>query len=180
METIKLCLKHFRQKNMMDVYSNLQKTTSIELEHPLIEKLHQSTVVNGDFEAAEKIILDADEKSIFKPYVENAKYLPTWQKLSAFNDGKRYLHAQILFINDCETQKDGDAPCGRGGHQLCIDSDRERIYLFGGWDGKRDLSDFWCYSIRDNRWKMLSADTTLYVCLYFSTLKMTNRRISQF
>ncbi len=56
---------------------------------------------------------------------------------------------------------DGDAPCGRGGHQLCIDADREKIYLFGGWDGKRDLSDFWCYHIRDNRWKLLSADTTL-------------------
>lgn len=105
METIRLCLKHFRQKNMMDVYSNLQKTTSIELEHPLIEKLHQSAVVDGDFEAAEKIILDADEKSIFKSYVENAKYLPTWQRISAFNDGKYHLHVQSLSINNCETKK---------------------------------------------------------------------------
>ncbi|KAI8641733.1 Muskelin N-terminus-domain-containing protein, partial [Parasitella parasitica] len=142
METIRLCLKHFRQKNMMDVYSALQKSSSVDLEHPLVERLHQSVVVNGDFEAAEKIILDADGKGIFTSYVENAKYLPTWQKLFASND-------------------DGDAPCGRGGHQLCIDSEREKIYLFGGWDGKRDLSDFWCYNVRDNRWRMLSADTTL-------------------
>ncbi|CEP10390.1 hypothetical protein [Parasitella parasitica] len=100
-ETIRLCLKHFRQKNMMDVYSTLQKSTNIDLEHPLVERLHQSVVVDGDFEAAEKIILDADNP------------------------------------------------------------ERERIYLFGGWNGKRDLSDFWCYNIRDNRWKMLSPDTTL-------------------
>ncbi|KAF1802153.1 Muskelin N-terminus-domain-containing protein [Mucor lusitanicus] len=142
LETIRLCLKHFRQKNMMDVYATLQKSSKIELEDPLIEQLHQSVVVDGDFEAAEKMIVNADEKNIFRSYVENAKYLPTWQKLFASND-------------------DGDAPCGRGGHQLCIDADREKIYLFGGWDGKRDLSDFWCYHIRDNRWKLLSADTTL-------------------
>ncbi|EPB83057.1 hypothetical protein HMPREF1544_10194 [Mucor circinelloides 1006PhL] len=142
LETIRLCLKHFRQKNMMDVYATLQKSSNIELEHPLIERLHQSVVVDGDFEAAGKIVLEADEKNIFRSYVENARYLPTWQKLFASND-------------------DGDAPCGRGGHQLCIDSDREKIYLFGGWDGKRDLSDFWCYNIRDSRWKMLSTDTTL-------------------
>jgi len=88
LETIRLCLKHFRQKNMMDVYATLQKSSSIELEHPLIEKLHQSVVVDGDFEAAENIIVDADEKHIFRSYVENAKYLPTWQKLFASNDGK--------------------------------------------------------------------------------------------
>jgi hypothetical protein len=56
---------------------------------------------------------------------------------------------------------DGDAPCARGGHQMCIDSEYKKIYLFGGWDGKRDLSDFWCFNIRDNRWRRLSSDTTL-------------------
>ncbi|GAN02525.1 muskelin [Mucor ambiguus] len=142
LETIRLCLKHFRQKNMMDVYATLQKSSSIELEDPLVEQLHQSVVVDGDFEAAERMIRDADEKNIFRSYVENARYLPTWQKLFASND-------------------DGDAPCGRGGHQLCVDADREKIYLFGGWDGNRDLSDFWCYHIKDNRWKLLSTDTTL-------------------
>ena len=34
-------------------------------------------------------------------------------------------------------------PSPRGGHQLCIDSGQQHIYLYGGWDGTRDLTDFW-------------------------------------
>ena len=55
---------------------------------------HQSVVVDGDFEAAGKIVLEADEKNIFRSYVENARYLPTWQKLFASNDGKKNLELE--------------------------------------------------------------------------------------
>lgn len=79
---------------MMDVYATLQKSSNIELEHPLIERLHQSVVVDGDFEAAGEIVLEADEKNIFRSYVENARYLPTWQKLFASNDGKKNLELE--------------------------------------------------------------------------------------
>ena len=34
------------------------------------------------------------------------------------------------------------------------------MYLFGGWDGNKDLSDFWCYHIPTNKWKLLSIDTS--------------------
>lgn len=51
-------------------------------------------------------------------------------------------------------------PCGRGGHQMCIDHDNKRIYLHGGWNGKSNLADFWYYSINDNRWCLLSQDTS--------------------
>lgn len=143
METIRLCLKHFRQKNMMDVYQTLLSNTRIELEHPMIGKLHQALVTEGNFELAQDIILEANkEKNLFESFVQEAKYVPSWFKISASND-------------------DGDAPCARGGHQLCIDSEREKIYLLGGWDGKRELSDFWCYHIKENRWRLLSSDTTL-------------------
>ena len=54
---------------------------------------------------------------------------------------------------------EGNAPCGRGGHQMCIDPEEEKIYLFGGWNGLCDLADLWCYHIRENRWQLLSADT---------------------
>jgi hypothetical protein len=55
---------------------------------------------------------------------------------------------------------DGDSPCARGGHQLCLDANSEKIYLFGGWNGKRELSDFWCYQIKEKKWKLLSQDTS--------------------
>lgn len=88
METIRLCLKHFRQKNMMDVYQTLKSKTGIEIEHPLVGKLHESLVIQGDFDQAEKIIIDANEKNIFHSFVKNAMYSPDWQKLNASNDGK--------------------------------------------------------------------------------------------
>ena len=34
------------------------------------------------------------------------------------------------------------------------------MYLFGGWDGNKDLSDFWSYHIPTNKWKILSMDTS--------------------
>jgi hypothetical protein len=56
---------------------------------------------------------------------------------------------------------DGDAPCARGGHQICLDPENEKIYLYGGWDGQRELSDFWCYNIKTSRWKLLTTDTSM-------------------
>lgn len=49
---------------------------------------------------------------------------------------------------------------------MCIDVDSGKIYLFGGWDGSKDLSDFWCYNIEKQRWKLLSSDTLAYVQKY--------------
>jgi hypothetical protein len=89
METIRLCLKHFRQKNMMDVYATLKKKTSVQLEHPILTRLHQTLVLDGDFDAAESIIEEADNQhGVFQPYVQDARYLSTWQRIDATNDGK--------------------------------------------------------------------------------------------
>ena len=35
----------------------------------------------------------------------------------------------------------------RGGHQMCLDTERKRIYLFGGWDGHYDLDDLWVFDL---------------------------------
>ncbi|KAG1459111.1 hypothetical protein G6F56_006236 [Rhizopus delemar] len=140
LETIKLCLKHFRQQNMMDIYYALQKKTQVEFEHPIISSLHQTLVVDGDFDKAEQMIRNADSSGVFQPYVQTSRYSPEWQRICALND-------------------DGDVPSARGGHQMCIDPEHEKIYLIGGWDGKRDLSDFWCYDIKKQRWRLLSSNT---------------------
>ena len=129
----------------------------MELEDPLITNLHQALVLDGDFEEAEKVIVKADERKIFQTIAAEAKYTPSWQRLFASNDGNYGYNC--VQSKHTLTAIDGDAPCARGGHQLCIDTDREKIYLFGGWDGKRELSDFWCYHIKEARWKLLSSDT---------------------
>ena len=38
-ETIRLCLKHFRQHNYLEVFESLQKKTKIQLEHPLLTQV---------------------------------------------------------------------------------------------------------------------------------------------
>lgn len=91
METIRLCLKHFRQQNMMDVYQTLKNKTGIEIEHPSIAQLHQSLVVEGDFDRAEQIIKDANSNNSFSSFVINALYTPTWRKIDASNDGKIFI-----------------------------------------------------------------------------------------
>lgn len=55
---------------------------------------------------------------------------------------------------------DDDVPCMRGGHQMVIDSESSKIYLFGGWDGRKDLSDFWEFDIKLSKWKCLSRDVS--------------------
>ena len=50
-------------------------------------------------------------------------------------------------------------PGCRGGHQLVIDSTNQTLYLFGGWDGNRDLADLWAYHIPSAKWTLLSLDT---------------------
>ena len=54
-------------------------------------------------------------------------------------------------------------PPMRGGHQLCVDHTQQCLYLFGGWDGSRELSDLWHYSIEQHHWTCLCQDTTLEV-----------------
>ena len=43
---------------------------------------------------------------------------------------------------------------------MCMDPVNDVIYIFGGWDGKKSLDDFWAYNIKEDKWKVLSHSTT--------------------
>ncbi|KAG0178624.1 Muskelin 1, intracellular mediator containing kelch motif [Apophysomyces sp. BC1021] len=157
-ETVRLCLKHFRQLNLTDVFHLLKRQSSVQLEHPLLTQLHQSLVVDGDFLMAENIIREASSCHLFKPYADNAEYSTVWRRINATTAGVFHgFHYALKTNQSCAS--DGDAPGPRGGHQMCIDTTNGHIYLFGGWNGKCDLSDFWYYSISESRWHLLSPDT---------------------
>ena len=47
-ETIRLCLKHFRQHNYLEVFESLQKKTKIQLEHPLLTQVKKLKTVIFD------------------------------------------------------------------------------------------------------------------------------------
>ncbi|KAI8384170.1 Muskelin N-terminus-domain-containing protein [Blakeslea trispora] len=140
-ETVRLCLKYFRQRNMMDAFSLLKHKTGIELEHPLLSQLHQYIVMDANFEAAEQVLQRAHyELNMYNAYSENATYQPVWR--------------QIL-----PHQGHTATPSPRGGHQMCMDAQSQIVYVLGGWDGKQDLSDFWSFDIKRNEWTLLSEDT---------------------
>ena len=58
-EAIRLCLKHFRQKNYTHVFDSLLKGSNVQLEDPRLTKLHEAIVVHGDYELTENLIESA-------------------------------------------------------------------------------------------------------------------------
>ncbi|CAG8433639.1 10927_t:CDS:10 [Diversispora eburnea] len=136
-EAIRLCLKHFRQRNYLDAFNALQSKAKMLLEDPLITNIYTQLVTNGDFEETENIMIEASEKGLFEEYIRSCSYKHLWKKIDV----------------------DGESPCMRGGHQMCIDVEAGHIYLLGGWDGNKNLSDFWVYVINNNKWKLISSDT---------------------
>ncbi|TPX71748.1 hypothetical protein SpCBS45565_g00878 [Spizellomyces sp. 'palustris'] len=139
-EVIRLCLKHFRQRNYLDTFGSLQQRTQLQLEDPLLTDLHRHLVINGDFTTAEELIRQAAERNLFQDYISECTYRPLWKK---------------IVPEDSEE----DSPCMRGGHQMAIDPDSGRVYLFGGWDGSKDLADFWVFDQDIRKWICISMDT---------------------
>jgi len=35
----------------------------------------------------------------------------------------------------------------------------DRVYLFGGWDGSKDLADFWVFNSAEEHWSCISTNT---------------------
>ncbi|KAK5821380.1 Muskelin N-terminus-domain-containing protein [Linnemannia elongata] len=142
-ESVRLCLKHFRQRKLFDAFKALQERTHTQLEDPLLTKLHQELVLRGNFKRAEELIIKAAERGLFDEYIQAYDYKPIWKRLR------------------CNSHRQGDSPRHRGGHQMCIDTKGGYVYLMGGWDGARDLADFWAYHIPSQTWILISADTSL-------------------
>lgn len=65
-------------------------------------------------------------------------------------------------------------PCMRGGHQMCIDSTTGIIYLLGGWDGHKDLSDLWNFNIESGTWHCITPNVEENVKLITSNNTYSN------
>ena len=142
-EAVRLCLKHFRQRNYFDSFQQLQKRTKVELEAPVLTKLHAALVVEGNFQESERIILECGEQGHMEEYISTLPCTPKWELLGQASPGAA---SRASF------------PQGRGGHQMCVDEKSRTAYLFGGWQGKMDLNDFWRFHMDENRWQLLSLD----------------------
>ncbi|CAG2121490.1 unnamed protein product, partial [Medioppia subpectinata] len=128
-----------RQKNCSEAFESLQKRTRIQLEDQLLTRLHQHLVIDGDYDSVEELLEEVCEKRLFDAYIRRQDYRPVWRRLIPGAKSVR--------------------PGMRGGHQMCIDSLSQLIYLFGGWDGTQDLADLWSYDIAGHEWTRISKDT---------------------
>lgn len=104
-------------------------------------QLHESIVLQGDWTRSEQLLEQLASAKLFDSYLQSRQPYAEWTRISA-------------------TDPDGDIPPPRGGHAMCIDPIDEMIYILGGWDGKRSLDDFWVYSIKEDKWKLLNHSTT--------------------
>lgn len=77
---------------------------------------------------------------MFSEYILNKEYTPIWERID------------LLDNNQVQ-------PGMRGGHQMCIDPYTSTIYLFGGWDGNKDLNDLWSYDINTQIWTEICPDS---------------------
>ncbi|ESP01147.1 hypothetical protein LOTGIDRAFT_225475 [Lottia gigantea] len=143
-EAIRLCLKHFRQRQYLEAYDALQKKTKISLEHPVLTELHDLLVCKGDYDGCEEVVSKACNDGLFDQYVSQQDYVPIWNAIQPVSKSN--------VINERR-------PGMRGGHQMCIDIHTETIYLYGGWDGNRDLADLWAYHVPSKSWTCLSRNT---------------------
>ncbi|XP_067630617.1 muskelin isoform X2 [Eurosta solidaginis] len=140
-EIVKLCLKHFRQQGYDAAFRALQEQTQVQLEHTVISELHKCLVVSGDYERVEQLITDCVNEGLIDLYLAQQDYKHTW----------RMQHTQSSI-----------QPGNRGGHQLVVDTKKCLVYLYGGWDGYRDLSDLWVFDIGNNSWSLLFEQTELF------------------
>jgi hypothetical protein len=102
------------------------------------------------------MMIEAADRGLFDTYIQSFHYKPLWRRLRS-NSHRQGLHHH----HHSHQMHVEEYPKHRGGHQMCIDTQGGYVYLMGGWDGSRDLADFWAYHISSQTWILISADTAM-------------------
>ena len=135
-------LKHLRQRRHLTSYRQLLSRSGVQLEHPLVSGLYESLVLHGDWTETERILHNLARVGLFEDHILSCVPRARWNRLHG-------------------TDANGDTPSKRGGHAMCMDIDKGLIYLFGGYDGRKSLDDFWVYNVREDRWKVISHSSSI-------------------
>ncbi|KAI0373966.1 hypothetical protein BV20DRAFT_936559 [Pilatotrama ljubarskyi] len=134
-------LKHLRQRRFLTPVNQILAQSGLQLEHPLVTSLHEAFVLQGDWSRAEQLVRDCADVGLLRSY-------------------RLACQARTRCTRIHGLDADGDVPCRRGGHAMCMDEHNSVIYLFGGWDGQRNLDDFWAYDVAQDAWKLLCVATS--------------------
>ncbi|KAI3652008.1 hypothetical protein MP228_003311 [Amoeboaphelidium protococcarum] len=161
-EIVRMMLKFVRERGMDGVFNAIiQQAQSVQLEDPMLTLMHKFLVGDGNFHQAEEIVCSGNSE-LFNEYIALQPYKPEWKRLDVYD-------------------QNGEKPGMRGGHQMCMDIENRVLYLLGGWNGTKDLADFWAYHLPqsgqksnarmsdsnvstandDGHWERISADTSL-------------------
>eukprot|EP00095_Tigriopus_kingsejongensis_P008585 maker-scaffold446_size168061-snap-gene-0.25 protein:Tk08585 transcript:maker-scaffold446_size168061-snap-gene-0.25-mRNA-1 annotation:"muskelin isoform x1" len=223
-EAIRLCMKHFREKNCLEIFETLQRSTGVRLEHPLLSEIHKCLVTEGNYAGTEAMLAKAVTDGLFDQWIDVQVPRPKWEPRILPDDllkddnttlglattpvntpGQESpeneqggliaphpqhllplpqdalmqpppVHALAPVSGEAESPLSDDPsstppscrtsesiprrPTCRGGHQMVIDVSTQVIYMFGGWNGNKDMSDFWSYQIPQNKWTLISENTT--------------------
>lgn len=146
----------------------------------LISELYEAFVIKGDHAKAESIFEACANADLIDLRLSNPSARPTttwkriWDTINGPNDDPPPQPSPLSsptptpattpappttltdFSSTTSALDPGQVPSPRGGHVSVLDRTHGTMYLFGGWDGNQDLSDFWAYSIPSRRWTQLS------------------------
>lgn len=128
--TIRLILKHLRNKGHFEAFNALSRETDIQLEDQEITNLYQCLVDAGDFVTVEKIM----EKLIDEGNV--CEFI-----------GKQKYKAKFT-----EVQTSQERPKSRTQAAYAYDEARQLVYMFGGYDETNELNDFWVFNLIKSEW----------------------------
>ncbi|KAG7098462.1 hypothetical protein E1B28_000408 [Marasmius oreades] len=139
-QALRHLLKHLRQRRLLTPYQSILERAGVEVEHPLVSKLHSSTVLHGDWTNAERVLHELSDTGLFESHLQSHQSRAIWKRIHGGG---------------------GDnVPSPRGGHAMCIDHRNSLIYLFGGFDGRQCLDDLWVYDICKRTWRSLDESTS--------------------
>lgn len=146
MSTAHLVLAHLRRSGphtlpAFEAYlANVPVPVSTTFEHPAISKLHQTLVLEGDFDRAEPVLDECLRADLFREWSASSATDPTRRKGTTIAKWERLDTAFPLSTSQ---------PGPRGGHQMVRIG--RKLLLFGGWDGKQDLGDLWEWELPRSR-----------------------------
>ncbi|CAL4131290.1 unnamed protein product, partial [Meganyctiphanes norvegica] len=145
-EAIRLCLKHFRQHNYMEAFHSLEDRTKVSLEAPLLTRMHQLLVREGNFDACEKLIAEAADDGMFQQFISQQEYKPQWSPINPAASVPSSLPQR---------------PGMRGGHQMCIDTNTQIcFFLYHGWTRMEFLTQFWRYEASPRFFSVITRRTS--------------------
>lgn len=101
-EIVRLCMKHFRQRNYMEALRSLENDTKITLEDPLLTELHSILVNNADYEATEKFLENCVRSKFFFYHINTFNLSMTYNRIYVnivfFIYVSNYYQVKTLFV----------------------------------------------------------------------------------